>query len=645
MSMTMDPQSPDAATLATPPPIPPNVPSAPSSNPVPFSSQNATDTRDYYLASRRPLVRDHGNVTSDLALAARVRTLFQQARSKKAPLISRWRQSHKVLRNRWWSDTRPTWMPSPEVPEIFPLISARVGWMTDQRFMFEVTPSAIPHSSVWNDITALATDLSQILDSSWIAHSEEAQITMALWDGEIYGTGILKTTWDMSVVGGMGDATVKRIDPYSFYPDPNARSMDDANYFIEARKVSLIELDRRFPGAGRLFVDGGGMEEGVDEAPTQIDDATSNDRPRGFLGPITGTGIGNQPAGVNLSGTYARTEDERFLAHPGVTVLECWMREHEYLRDPQNPSMIVGVYDSWRVVVVVGNHVLMNEPAERLWSHSRHPYSRYVPFDIGEFWGLAMVELLAPSQISINRILMAMQLHAELTGNPVLKESPRANTARVPVTNKPGQRVPVGDGGMYEWMNPPQLSQTFSELLNYFLSRMETVSGLSAITRGGNVSGRQAQGVMDAMQEAAFVTIRLVLRQVERVMHDAGELKASLIAENYTEPRVISVLGPEGSQTLKSLRARHFYLPRRDDPSASAPMRFSINVDAGSRLHTSRKMREDRAIMLFSLGAIDEWAVLEALDYPNRAQIHARVMEMKAQGLLQPPGQRKRAQG
>jgi hypothetical protein len=481
-------------------------------------------------------------------------------------------------------------------------------------------------------------DLERLLESSYLLNHEEIEVAKMCWDGDLYGTGIGKTYWSLDKHNGLGDACLSRVDPYTFYPDPAARNMSDANYFFEARKMSLQEVDRRWPGSAASLVDGA-YSEPTDESPTQLTPpGSSNEVARAVPGNITGTGV---------TAMYGRTSSRRphNLSDDGVLIIEAWLREHEIIRDEYGE--IVGVDDAWRVVVFCGHHVLMDESAKDLWRDGNHPYHRYVPADLGEFWGVSMVELLSPTQESINRVLAALQQNIELVGNPVLTEDRQSGISRTQVTNRPGTRLTKNRGGDVKWLNPPPMHSAIPEFLRYLLSRLEAISGLSAINRGGKVGGRNAEGVIDAMQEAAFVTIRTALRNLESMMRTAGDHKASLIAENYTQPRVASILGPEGSQSLINLQARHFQSV--DTNGQHFPLKFAIQVDAGSRSHTSRMAREQEADLMFSLGAIDEWALLEAHDYPGRANIYKRVMAKKGEQMATdpnaaaPPGQRQRA--
>lgn len=597
------------------PPMPPGPP-APGMAPViplaPKRAESIDRKRRAATKARESYARGHTYalpISEDTSLAATIRQLFYDARAAKRPMLSQWNANYLYLRN------RPNALPMQQrstslVPEIFPIIASKVGWKIDRRIVNTVSSSAVPHTAYWIDTSDLAADLSMILDATYSVNGEEGEVSKMIWDSEIYGTGFTKTTWDPSLAGGLGDAVIRRVDPFTLYPDPQARGMDDLNYIIEVRTMSLQEVDRRWPGAAKKLRTGNFIEQ-ADEAPDQLTNRQSVPRANpGAISPVT------VPRYGMVGGGFLSATNE-----PGVTVMEAWLRSHDTIEDEDAP-LGYHVEETWRVVVVAGSHILMDEPATNLWSHGRHPYSRYVTADVGEFWGFSTVELLIPTQRSINRLLSAMEQNVLLTGNPTLVDDVRAGISRTQATNKPGQRFTVGAGSKVDWLKPPPMNQMMPELVRYMLQRMEAVSGLAAVTRGGSMPGRNAQGVMDAMQEAAFVRIRMELSQLQLTLTDAGRLKASLIIENYTEPRNMAIIGPDGAQKMLAVQSRHFLIPTED---GEMPLEYTLLVDAGASEHTGRKAREDQVLSLANMGVIDGQAVLEALDFPGRAEISKRM--------------------
>lgn len=553
-------------------------------------------------------------------LVARMRMLFRMAREYRAPMIPTWNRCYRVLQNRTWVNSL-SYYPAPEVPEIVPIIESLVGWQTDQRPTFEVLPVADMHTEYWDFQRGIADDLRIALQVNWINNEHEAVIELLCRDAHTYGTAIIKTMWDNSLVHGQGDARFRRVDPYAFYPDPAATSMEDANYFIEASNVSLQELDRRFPGSAKLISESLYRED-IDIRPDPL--RGSGEAPKANPGAYNGSsGRYGLPGQSRVSAQMAATE--------GVTVLECWIREHYVSGDDTDTSPLI-IHDEWRCIIICGSQILLNKRAKDLWqSHQSHPYDRYVAIEQGEFWGSSLVEMLRPMQESINRLLAAGIHSTELLANPPLIEDEGSNLSRTRITNQPGQRITKAPGRQVEWMSAPPIATDIPGWITFLIGEMERVSGLTAINRGIGPGGRNAASVIESIQEASFVRVRMASRQLERALRNVGMKLASLIAEFYLEPRFVAMIGRNGERTSRILRAKNFYVPSpsMDDPfntiSASTPFQFQLMINAGAMLPTSRQARTAEADFLYGVQAIDRLAVLQAHDWPDAQSIAARL--------------------
>lgn len=568
-------------------------------------------------------------VDDDFDLVDEVRGLFDAARSDRSARRDTWQRWYRLVHNRTWGEFRPNWMASPSVSETFPIIASMVGWMTDQRTSLNVIPSMNPHSPTYEFYSTLARDLELVMKSSWVVNDTDAEIEKGIWDALIYGTAFWKTTWDASRAGGLGDAITTRVDPFRVYVDPAATNMDEANYIIEARTMSLQELERRWPGSVRRLHGDVYEESGVDERENLF---SGNGRaPMANPGGVNGVPPMWGMPGAGRDGMSTRSDD-------GVTVYEAWLRKNDHYENEDGETY---VEDCWRVVVVCGNHILMNEDAKDLWSHGKHPYSRYVMNETGEMYGISLVEHLAPMQLAINRTLAAIQSNAELIGNPILMETQNSGVPRTMVVNKPGQRITRNQNGEVDWLRPPEMPSYMGDLIKFYIGEMERVSGLSAIVRGTTPTGRNAQGVLDSVQEAAFVRVRLALRNLEITLRRCGELQASLITENYTTPRMVAIVGSDGQTSSLALKSRHFMIATE---AGAVPMEFQLMIQPGSSL-VSPQARQQEADVLFAMGAIDNQAVLEAHDYPNRDLILQRIQAQVAAGTFEPPGAREATRG
>lgn len=579
---------------------------------------------------------------TEIEFVNKLRQLYTDAKRSKERLYEKWYRNYRLVNN-VQSGTGTSWVPSPRDSEIYPTISALVGWMTDQNTVIDCIPAADPYSSYYNFISDLSNDLAEIIYSTWLVEDYQAQIKLVLWDAFMYGTGIFKNVWDGSLDGGYGNAVIRRVDPYTFYPDPNATSMDDMEYCVEVRRMSYNECERRFPNSAAILEIGAGDDDAsLPQRPT-MGGLANSDRPTDTI----------STNGVTLSLSKRRGGDiTRSTTIPSIIVYEFWLREnsieeedYDDLPEEDRPALAEAHCSTkWRVVCVANGRILLDEYAEDLWSHGQHPYERYVFDDIGEFYGIALVDHLAYPQMYINRLLSAMQYNTELTGNPVFLDPTNSGLQRVGIVNKPGQRLPVSPNAMNAgkgpgWMPPPTMSPEVMKLVEFWISRIENTSGLSAIVRGATPTSRNSQGVISSIQEAAFVRIRAGLRNLEKALEKCTIKIGDLMVDNYTEPRIMAIVGPGGEKTAKVLQARHFYGPSK---KGASPLKFMIQIKAGASAPTSRQARTAEADTLYAMGALDRRSLLEAHQTPHIDQILQRIADDMQKGMFSPPGARQR---
>ena len=560
------------------------------------------------------------NETGDRPVAALVRELFMRAREARRPLMVQWKRNYRTLNNRDYAPKSNAWDEQPAVSSVWPVIASAVSWMTDQRPTIEVTPTSEQFSPYWDFYQKLATDLNVCIEAGFTTNMLDAEISKSLWDAFTYGVGYFKTGWEATLADGLGDAAFRRVDPFNLYPDPHAKTPNDLTYIIEARTMTVADADRAWPGAARK-IGGNQFVESTEDSPHKLDTTVNPNQPRAALGALApATGVTSH----GQVGSPGKTRDA-----PVVTVLECYVRG--YVVAPGDHEGVSKVSDDWRCIIVCGDAILMDESCDDMNAFATHPYDRIVLFDTGEWYGPCMVELLTPIQRIINWLLASMNRNIYLMGNPVLVEGMRSASRNKRFTNRPGQRL-EGSSQDVGWMNPPQIHpQLSTQLIQYYEGKIETISGLSAMIRGFSPQGRNSEGVLDSVQDAAFVRVRASLRELERGLRGAASKVAATIAEFYDEARFMAYIGPDGQRTALALRARHFYTVNVEDPGDRIPLRFSLTADAGSQLPTSKQARAADAKQLFTIGAIDIYELLKALQWPNYALVAQRVMQQQAQ--------------
>lgn len=588
---------------------------------------------------------------SDLELINYLRSLYQISRDDKRIRYDSWHRNARLVTNQRgaFRQANQANQPNPKDSECYPLLSSLIGWMTDQRTNIDIVSACDPYSQNGEAYNNLALDLKALISSVWYSEFFDQEIKLMLWDALQFQTGFLKVVWDQALAGGYGNAVFKRVDPWNMYVDPNATCLDDAEFIIEARRMSIDEVERRWPGQG-ASIEVASMLGDIDERPSATN--SGNGTPKANPGSLpSGNGNWNQKTSFP-NNSYNPLET--------VVVYEFWLKENsDYYEEPVTPNSSGNprikdefptaipektVEARWRVIILAAGNILMDEYADELFSSGRHPYVDYRFEDIGEFYGVALCDHLADPQNSINRLLGALQHHAELCGNPIFIESAQSGLDRTTIINKPGQRLRLnGIGAMSNpptWLTPPPMSSDVQGLIEFWIGRMINITGMTPEQMGHEPLARVTNDALASAQEAGFVRVRSALRNLEKTLVTATQLLCDLIIDNYTEPRIVAILGEDGATSAKLFNFRHFWVGNDED---AMPLKYALIIEAGSAMPTSRQARIAEADIGFAMGAVDRIGWYQAHQFPNWREMNDRIATQEAAGSWEPPGSRQRS--
>ena len=588
-----------------------------------------------------PSVPDHD-------LIGRLMDLYIQCKEMKGTLTEEWKRNYRITMNR--SAPAVPSAPGTRANEVFATVSARIGWMTDQEVEFSITPACDPYS-LWSITTqTLGEQLEQVLNSVMKTNGWYAEIEKMLWDADLYGPGFLKATWDAGLESGMGDVALKHVSPWCLYIDPFATNLDDAQYIFEVHSMTPSEIERRFPTVAHSTIDRVARSGDTDTDHLPPDQRQSRVK-SGVLIPVD---AGQGPTSWGQPGS-TRTHT---YSHPrAVNVYECWIRENyeEWIK-PTYPSegdverRVITV--QWRVIVFSGDRVLLDEISENLYHTNRHPYVRYVAEETGELWGTPILRDLAPCQQAMNTLLAMAQNNITFTGNPIMIGVKGSGVDRSTFLNRPGMIYDVNNSGGQaqankpSWLNPPELPQSVLALITLWREEIERIGGISATQRGEVPSGRATDRQVQAGQEAGFVRIRTAQRNLELALRKAGELLANLVIINYDTSRFVAIVGEEGETSSIRLSAQHFYAPTEDYSGEVKfePLRFVMQVNAGSSKPTSRAARMQEAVQLKQMNVVDDQFVLQSFRVPHWKQVYERKLQQEQMQLQLAQAQREAGQ-
>lgn len=586
-------------------------------------------------------------ILSDDAPSKRVKRCqeyFRKARAPKDQLHQNWERWYRALYKTQEKSGRQ--LQKPLANEIFPTITALVGWLGDARPRMNVGPSGYdPESEFFQRAAQIAQDLEKVLE--WIQRQRKFEIHLErfFFDALTYGTSFMKAGWDPALTDGMGDVTARRVDPWLVYPDPLATDLEQCRFFIEVRQMSRDEAVSRYGERAENIKSGKDWASNT-RRPTMLDKGQSK-TPMAIAGPILA-----QPTQY---GAETRPSFGEVTVYEPVQIAECW-----FLND-----------DQWELSVIGGGEELKHfNVRDDLFEFGKPPYLRYVVHETGEFWGPSLVDFLTSPQDALNDLLFHAHNNIRLSGDPMFEEAVQAGTTRTRLVNRPGQRIPVNAPGMLKWLEPPTMPPAMIQLLNFWIAEFERIAGLAGITRGGSPSRRESSDSLQWMGEGSFTRVRNALRNLEHGLLDLGEMLCSIVAEKYTEGRIISIVGPEGEPTVVALKPRHFFLPSEREPepepqlddtgnpvldetgapvmtmpeqSEPEPLRFSVWAEAGSANPATRQAQIEEAQTYFSMGVIDREALLAHRRWPGWRKIVERIAEKEAAGAFAPPAARRRS--
>lgn len=486
-------------------------------------------------------------------------------------------------------------------------------------------------------------DMQDILSSWWVTSGAHATAAKTLWDTLTFGTGIAETGFDPLAGRGQGQVFWRWVDPFNFLPDPNASGLEDAAYLVKVTpSCPMFEIKTRFPERGHL------VKPDIDNSPGKNDS-----RPRtgggsfdvvSQTGAIDRTGVHPGTTGTSTGARWAKAGENREDYTGATKLIECWVRNTERLEIPHigpegKVSMEFRDFAVWEYIACAGG-VVMNEDTSNPFEHGDQPFERLPMVQMGgEFWAMSMTQHLRSNATAINRLLAAMQRHAEICGNPIFVEPEASGIGTQKIVNRPGQRLStnIAATNLIRWLDPPNMSPAVMQLLGWHRDSIDRSSGISAVARGSQLRRREPAAAVDAVQEASFVRIRDLLRNYEEFLRGVHNKTCSNVVQFMTDARAVPIIGPRGAEKTITLGPKHFWVPQFDPATDEAlddePIRFTCHVQAGSSQPLSRQARAAEADMLRQGGGLDLVSWLQAHDWHDPEGTAEKVRE--EQGMVQ----------
>ena len=582
-----------------------------------------------------------------------VEKLFARNRKHRRQYDQPWPRYYKMFRGKQWVEQRPSYRHSEVINMIFTAIQSDVATQMDSRPKIEFVPREPTDFE-------LAQILSEVADCDWERNNWLMELTESVFDSRIYGTGVPYVGYDPDADLGAGCIEFCSKDIFYQFPDPNAR---DANKkgrnWIEAEPKDIELIKKLHPDKAEHI-----KADLVDlMAQEKMDLGTTKHLGHNTdLGPMVSADDSINPSARDqalyitcylLDDEYE--EEQKELREPGAE--ETKTTYTQKLKYPQGRK------------IIISNGVLLSD-GPIPFDDKKFPYARLVCNVLPrEFWGMGDVEQLESPQKTFNKLVSFSLDVLTLMGNPVWVVDDTSGVDTDNLVNRPGLIIEKAPGSEVRREEGVQLQPFVLQLIDRMKTWFDDVSGNNDVSRGADQGSVTAASAIASLQEAAKTRVRQKSRNLDACLQDVGQMYLSRVFQFYDAPRIFRITNNPGAEKYFKFHItkeldeagteRKFAVIQnynKPDPEIGVPggyampkklpisdaSRFDVKVSTGSSLPAAKSERINMAFKTFEAGAIDEPALLEAIEYPNWQAVWARVEDRRmkqaqAEAAMAPP--------
>lgn len=456
----------------------------------------------------------------------------------------------------------------------------------------------------------------------------------------------LKFGWNMWIISfdyRTGMPYPRNLSVFDGYPDPVARNMDELEHFIIGIPVATTRLKATFPGMAEYIKPDNIASPAYDVAvrPWQqlLENSHRFDGPGNIGSVLNFTGekwVGGvlqpPPAATGSSALSLDTGEE--LENGRTTFLcQLFVRDDSlmnvrYLGDEMRPdgrtgNMVVqpgAHYDNpepccpsgWRLISITAGGELLEQPKPLDPCYDGLPIvmdSDYKSTD--RFWPTGELDHIIPIQRRLNKRNVLMMRALDLAANPPIITNKDSGIPSDHDTVGAGEMIRINRGSDVKWLEYAGPSAQQFNMYGIDQRDIDTVAGVHDVQQGQRPAGIEAASAIRRLQEAAAGRIRGKETPAHRAR--AELLKKLMVCMGKKLQPGITFRATNGEMMGVS----------PDDLLAE----YDIQFIPGSGTVLGRSDFEDKAFALFDRGAIDELALLEAVNWRGREEVFRRIVE------------------
>lgn len=445
---------------------------------------------------------------------------------------------------------------------IMPVVLTRLAKKTKTRPIWTCVPNSPSDSDV--DGAELATT---VIESKWKELCMEQKLFSALMWADICCAGFWKITWDstygdkVSIVVGPDGAPLQGQDgrlmraeqmPPAVLQQGNlqTKTVYEGDVCLEVRSPFQILQDP--------------LADTLEECEWLIEEVVQSEEYvlRHFGVNMTGdTEIASGPAESAFFPSWQMGGSSNYK---GVKVRELWMKPNSQ-------------FENGRRVVWARDKVLVDEDN----TYKSLPYVMFQGAPIpGRFWPTSIVEQLREPQIELNKIKSQIRENAQRIGNPALLKDRFSN---VSYSGVPGEEV-FFDGtnpiGVPSYLQPPNMPPYVIEEIDRIEASIQEISGQHEVSNSQVPAGVTAASAINLLLEQDDTRLGPTISEMETQLSYAGRMVLELVAEYYTEERMLKIAGPDANYDFVSFKGEMLH------------GNTAVEVQAGSAFPTSKAAKQ-----------------------------------------------------
>jgi hypothetical protein len=445
----------------------------------------------------------------------------------------------------------PYYRARPVINRIRPIIRSEQSKLTSQK----PSASIVPASNDDSDLFAARAG-EQIWESLYRKKKISHTIRQWTWWALICGSGFCKVWWDANLEDNdseqMGDFCFAAETPFHvFVPELRQPDLELQPYIIHAQIKSRAAAEMQYM---RHFPSQGNKEAIIEE---------------NYL---------------NLIGAN-NTDDKK-----SVICMEVWVKPNADSLFPQGAMF-----------TLIGD-VLVEGGDGWPYKHKQYPFAKLDHIPSGKFYGDSSIVDLIPIQRELNRTRGQIIDAKNRMAKPQLL-APAGSIDPRKITTEPGLVIEYAPG-----FNPPQ-PIPLSPLPNYVLQEVDRllmdfsdISGQHEVSRGQTPPGVTAATAISYLQEQDESMLSSTYDSLEEGVEKIAFQTLSLVAQYWNTPRMIKVVGDDGSFEVLSFKG------------ANLRGNTDIRVEGGSALPTSKAAKQAFIMDLMKMGFIPPDKGLEVME-------------------------------